>query len=71
MARNLVKEKEEEKQEAPVVPVAPQEKEEVKVITWEALIANNLDSLHAKIDALARMTSEGFKQVGVKFEDAK
>lgn len=71
MARNLVKAKEEEQEEEikETVEVPKQEvKEEVKVITFEALIANNLDALNNKVDRLEAILLEGFKQVGVKFQ---
>lgn len=62
MARNLAQETKEEQK--------PEEKKETKdnkeivLITFEQAVLNNLSEIYTKM-------IEGFKQVGVKFEDTK
>jgi hypothetical protein len=74
MARNLVKENQ-EKAEAPKEEAKPTEapkdanQVEVRVITQEQLIANNLEVLLAMQQETYKKMIEGFKQVGVKFSD--
>jgi hypothetical protein len=72
MARNLVAEKEKimiegDKQITGQV-AQPSKEPEVRVVTFEALIANNLEALNTKVDKLEELIKEGFKQVGVKYE---
>ena len=78
MARNLVREKQLEDEEdylppleeAPPAPKVEAPKEEVtKVITFENWIANILQQLQDNQITLYNRVTEGFKQVGVKFED--
>lgn len=71
MARNLVKEKESPIPELPAqVPVEVKTAEpEVKIVTFEALIANNLEALNAKFDFLTSRILQMAKQVGVEFKD--
>jgi len=71
MARNLVQEKREEenKLKSDTLEASKEKKEETKEMTIpvnqvEAVIIN-------RIDILTALVLEGFKQVGVKFEDVK
>lgn len=74
MARNLVKEREEQREadeakSAKLVKPVGSDKEEVRIITWEALIANNIEQLHVRMDSLEKKIMEGFKQVGVQLQE--
>jgi hypothetical protein len=73
MARNLVQEKTEAPKEEAKHTEAPKEAKdvEVRVITQEQLIANNLEVLLAMQQETYKKMLEGFKQVGVKFEEDK
>lgn len=72
MARNLVKEKEEKQEEAPKQEPAPEpQKEEIRVVTFEEMIMNNLAAVIRAQEALYNTMKESFKQVGVKFPDEK
>lgn len=79
MARNLVREQEiqdiedkkeikkpEPKKEDPVQP-----EKEIVYITTEQAMLNNLDVIVAGQAEIYKKMIEGFKQVGVKFEDLK
>jgi len=75
MARNLMneykqkqdQEKVQEKKEL-VFPDAPKESDNIKVITWEELVANNLMALQLEIRDLRKQMQESFKKVGVDIE---
>lgn len=72
MARNLVKEAENTeapKQEEKKEEVKPEK--EVVVLTTEQVILNNLNVLMQAQSEMYSKMIEGFKQVGVKFEDKK
>ena len=73
MARNLVREKDEKDiipLELPTLPPSPPKVEEtVRIITFENLIASNLEALNNKFDLLIKRVYEGFLQVGVKFPE--
>jgi len=75
MARNLVRQKEIEnpeeqnKKDNEKNIIAQEQNPEVRIITFETLIANNIDALNAKMDALHSTMVEAFKQVGVKFPE--
>jgi hypothetical protein len=74
MARNLVERKNEEKEDEDATAKQEQSADkspQVQVITFETLIANNIDALNNKIDILFANMMEGFKQVGVKFPEKK
>jgi len=82
MARNIVQEKRlaeaKRKAEAKEVPaeaieeVSPEApKEKTVYITTEQVTLNNLNVIMAQLDVLYTKMIEGFKQVGVVFEDPK
>jgi hypothetical protein len=73
MARNLVKETQEAPKEEAKPTEAPKDAKEVevRVITQEQLIANNLEVLLAMQQETYKKMLEGFKQVGVKFDEEK
>lgn len=71
LARNLVAEKDKPQESDKQLTHGennPIKEPEIKVVTFEALIANNLDALNTKMDSIYSKMLEGFKQVGVKFE---
>lgn len=82
MARNLVQEKREEER-AKALEVADSKvvkkeeateskaEEKVVYITTEQVTLNNLNVIMAQLDILYTKMLEGFKQVGVTFEDSK
>lgn len=72
MARNLVKESQEDKAQEAIKQEAskvsePAQAPAVQIITTEALLINNVDVVNNKLDELKAIVLEGFKQVGVKF----
>lgn len=75
MARNLVQEREDD--EAVKTPTekkpeaAKPVEEKVVYITTEQVTLNNLNVIMAQLELLYTKMLEGFKQVGVKFEDSK
>ena len=81
MARNLVQEKREEennkKSEAleaskeAKVEAKPTVEEKIVYITTEQVTLNNLNVIVAQLDIIHSKMIEGFRQVGVKFEEAK
>lgn len=85
MARNLVQEKREEERakalevadakeaeaKKPEATTAKAPEEKLVYITTEQVTLNNLNVIMAQLDILSKIVMEGFKQVGVKFEEAK
>lgn len=71
MARNLVKEKEQDDSNIPTPPTAAQAAPEpqVQYVAFEILLANNLDVLMRNQEVMYNRMMEGFKQVGVKFSE--
>lgn len=73
MARNLVQEKETKTEAVAEVKVDATKPTEEKVIymTTEQVTLNNLNVIMAQLDIMYTKMIEGFKQVGVKFEETK
>jgi len=84
MARNIVQEKREQERtkalaeedakalEAPKAEThKPATEEKVVYITTEQVTLNNLNVIMAQLDIMYTKMLEGFKQVGVVFEEAK
>jgi hypothetical protein len=83
MARNIVQEKREAERnkaqdekdakeiKAEVIGKPSTEEKEIVYITTEQVTLNNLNVIMAQLENLNKLVAEGFKQVGVTFEEAK
>ena len=73
MARNLVKESQEDEEKAIASAVEKKEepKENIVILTAEQVILNNLQAIAKVQDEMFLKMIAGFKQIGIKFEEKK
>lgn len=78
MARNLIQEKREaemkkknEKKKEEEQQQQEIKKEDYSIVTYEQVTLNNINVILDQLDRLEALMIEGFKQVGVSFEENK